>query len=620
MRGWAGGWIALLLAAALVAALGLRVAGAAPGDGPVLFASGLAVVEAEDHDARVARSAHDWATGTGPAGLAGSAIQATPDTGARITASIATTSPEAGYRVLFPSAGTYQLWVRSFGISNGNTLHAGRDGAVTAQNISHTVGSWTWRKVAVAIPSAGEHTVQLWMREDGLRVDRLLLAQSASFTPTGSGPAATPRQDGSVPAFERVALGATGSQFSSLAMGPDGKLYAGALDGNIRRYPVQAGGTLGAVETIGSLRDAEGGARHVLGLAFDPAATAGNLVLWVSHGTPGFDSEPDWSGKITRLSGPALAIVQDVVVGLPRSVRDHAGNGIAFGPDGALYLAQGGNTEMGAAAADWENRPERLLSAAVLRIDTAAIGASTADAKTAEGGTYDPFAAGAAVTLHATGFRNSYDLVWDTAGRLYVTGNGGSAGGDAPGTPAVLPASCTRRIDDASAGDYTGPAVPALLDAPAQPDHLFRVAAGGYYGHPNPARCEWIMNGGNPTAGADPAQVAQYPAGTLPDRNYRGTAHDFGTHVSPNGIIEYRGGAFEGALQGSLIVARYSQGDDLIVLEPGPSGDIASTRTGVPGLTGFGNPVDLVEDRATGNLYVAEIGAQRITLVRPLGG
>jgi len=57
-----------------------------------------------------------------------------------------------------------------------------------------------------------------------------------------------------------------------------------------------------------------------------------------------------------------------------------------------------------------------------------------------------------------------------------------------------------------------------------------------------------------------------------------------------------------------------------IVLEPGPSGDIASTQTGVPGLTGFGNPVDLVEDRATGNLYVAEIGAQRITLVRPLGG
>ena len=585
------------------------------------FASGLAVVEAEDHDAKVARSAHDWTTGAGPAGVVASAIQATPDNGARIIASIPTTSPEVGYRVLFPAAGTYQLWVRGYGLSNGNTLHQGRDGQLATQNVSFATGSWTWVKRAIAIPSAGEHTVQLWMREDGLRVDRLLLAESASFTPTGSGPAVTPRDDGTTPAFSKVTLPtASGAQFATVAKGPDGKLYAGALDGTIRRWPILGDGTLGAAETLTSLQTAEGGARHVLGIAFDPAATAGSLILWVSHGTPGFDSEPDWSGEVTRLSGPALGTVQDAVVGLPRSVRDHAGNGIAFGPDGALYLAQGGNTEMGATAADWENRPERLLSAAVLRIDTAAIGVTTANVKTAEGGMYDPFAVGAPVTLHATGFRNSYDLVWDTAGRLYVTGNGGSSGGATPGTPPSLPASCASRIDDATAGDYTGPAVPALSGLPAQSDHLFRVAAGGYYGHPNPARCEWVMSGGNPTAGADPAEVAQYPVGTLPDRNYRGVAYDFGTHRSPNGIIEYRGGAFEGALQGALIAVRYSQGDDLIVLEPGPSGDIASAQTGLAGLTGFSNPVDLVEDRATGNIYVAEIGAQRITLLRPAGG
>ena len=166
-----------------------------PGDGAVTFASGLAVVEAEDHDAKVARSAHDWTTGAGPAGVVASAIQATPDNGARIIASIPTTSPEVGYRVLFPAAGTYQLWVRGYGLSNGNTLHQGRDGQLATQNVSFATGSWTWVKRAIAIPSAGEHTVQLWMREDGLRVDRLLLAESASFTPTGSGPAVTPRDE-----------------------------------------------------------------------------------------------------------------------------------------------------------------------------------------------------------------------------------------------------------------------------------------------------------------------------------------------------------------------------------------------------------------------------------------
>ncbi len=64
--------------------------------------------------------------------------------------------------------------------------------AVTARPRSRTspaaVGSWTWVKRAIAIPSAGEHIVQLWMREDGLHVDRLLVAQSASFTPDRRGP------------------------------------------------------------------------------------------------------------------------------------------------------------------------------------------------------------------------------------------------------------------------------------------------------------------------------------------------------------------------------------------------------------------------------------------------
>src|SRR5688572_32181018 len=109
-------WMSLVVAG-VVAMVGLGllgVAGAAPGDGPVLFQGGIAVVEAEDHDVKVPRSSHDWTTGAGPAGAVGTAIQATPDTGARITASIPTTSPEVGWRVSFPAAGTYQLWVRAF--------------------------------------------------------------------------------------------------------------------------------------------------------------------------------------------------------------------------------------------------------------------------------------------------------------------------------------------------------------------------------------------------------------------------------------------------------------------------------------------------------------------------
>ena len=55
----------------------------------------------------------------------------------------------------------------------------------------------------------------------------------------------------------------------------------------------------------------------------------------------------DWTGKITRLSGPSLGTVQDYVVGLPRSVRDHLTNSLAFGPDGKLYVGVGSLSNIG---------------------------------------------------------------------------------------------------------------------------------------------------------------------------------------------------------------------------------------------------------------------------------
>jgi hypothetical protein len=163
------------------------------GDGAVTFVSGQAVVEAEDHDASIARGAKSWVSGQSPAGSAGAAMKALPDTGARITSSIATTSPELAYRVSFPAPGTYQLWLRMYGISNGNTLHAGIDGAATAQNVAVPTNAWRWVKTGVSVPSAGEHTLNVWMREDGISLDRFLLTTSTSFSPSGEGPAATPR-------------------------------------------------------------------------------------------------------------------------------------------------------------------------------------------------------------------------------------------------------------------------------------------------------------------------------------------------------------------------------------------------------------------------------------------
>ncbi|MFJ4713520.1 Ig-like domain-containing protein [Streptomyces sp. NPDC088785] len=431
-------------------------------------------------------------------------------------------------------------------------------------------------------------------------------------------------------AFDKVATSATGRSFASVLKGPDGKLYASTLDGYIMRYAIAADGTLSGAETISTVRTdatARGlpGApnRSVIGMAFDPSSTAAAPVLWITSNTMyagGTPNEPDWSSSIARLSGPGLGTYTEVISHLPRSVKDHETNSLAFGPDGALYVTQGANNAMGAADATWGNRPEHLLNAAVLRLDPAKLPASGAvDVRTESPGTYDPYAAGAPLTLYATGVRNAYDLVWHTNGHLYTPTNGSAAGGNTPATPSPLPAACTRRIDAATAGAYTGPAVPGLTSVPvAETDYVFDVRKNRYYGHPNPSRCEWVLAGGNPTSGTTPFEVTGYPVGTQPDRNLDTAGmYDAGLHASADGAVEYRGTAFGGALTGRLLVVRYSSGQDIEVFGVDAQGRLSAPTTGITGFTGFQQPLDITEDTAKGTLYVTEQGASKITLLRP---
>ena len=449
------------------------------------------------------------------------------------------------------------------------------------------------------------------------------LPYTSTFT-TGSLPTGEAPSDVQ---FQRVPLStATPSvvgQHSSLAFGPDGRLYATTIDGRIKRWDVAADGSLSNLSTYNVVKTTNGGTNRLLiGLAFDPASTAADPILWVTHSTFGFNNVPDWGGKLSRLSGPNFATYQDYLVGLPRSIRDHATNSLAFGPDGALYLLQGSNSAMGEPDAAWGNRPERRLSAAVLRIDVAALAAGPLplDVKTSEGGTYNPLPAGAPVRIFASGVRNAYDLVWHSNGDLYVPTNGSAANGRTPSS-----VEGTIRPDGLP---YNGPAVPALDAVETQNDYLFRVAppSGGawphrYYGHPNPTRGEYVLNGGNPTAGQDLAQVEGYPVGVSPDADWGGFAYNFGRNISPNGVIEYRSDTFGGALKGRLLVVRYSGGDDVVVLRPDASRDIApdgDARLFIQGGAPLSDPLDLVENPATGDLYVSEYGGSgQILLLRP---
>jgi hypothetical protein len=445
-------------------------------------------------------------------------------------------------------------------------------------------------------------------------------------------------------AFDHIQMKKTwGNIFTGLTVGPDHQLYAGTFDGRIMRYDFLPDGTLSDPFVIKTVLNANKGPenatgnRLITGICFDPTSTPDNMVLWITNGVCAIEHCPDWSCKVSRLSGPDLNHYEDYVVGLPRAWRDHLSFKIQFGPDGGLYFNQGSSSSTGAPDNKWGLRNEHLLTAACLRLDTKAVadrlaaGGGPLNVKTEDDGQpvrnvagaeipyehYTPFAPGAPLTLYATGIRCGFSMLWHTNGKLYSCLNGGAAGGAAPGTPEDL-ADVPHRNDEARFGKYNGGAVPAIpYVSETQPDLFISIEKGAFYGHPNVTRGEYVMFGGNPDGGSDNYQVHDYPLGTKPDRNWHPAYWSLGISLSCNGLIEYKSNTFGGALKGKILTTRYSGGKDIEVLTPGTDGKIIEAITGIDGFNQFIDPLDLVEDQNTGNLYVSEFGGQKLTLLKP---
>jgi hypothetical protein len=429
--------------------------------------------------------------------------------------------------------------------------------------------------------------------------------------------------------FQNAGVVKANEQYTTLTFGPDNKLYGLTIGGDIYRWDINVDGTLANEEVMTTWKTAYGGSRTAIGLVFDPAATASNLIAYVSHCSSGLNSAPAWDGRISRLTGADLEIEELLVTNLPRSIRDHLTNSMVFRPGEptVIYFNQGSNSAGGRADGAWGNRPERLLSAACLRLDLSllpttlpldvqtsmnpnVIDTVDVNSPTMSDGTYNPYYVDAPLTIYASGVRNAYDLVWHSNGQLYIPTNGTAGGSNSPASVDGM-----RRPDGTEYLYAAGfPQVPDVGPNNTQRDWLFRIDPStplGYYGHPNPLRGEYILNRGA-------VDVNTYGAGVGPDPNYRGAAFDFQFGISPNGVIEYRSLAHAGNLQGAMLVCRYSGGSDLITLVPdGPNGDISTSRIGIPGLTGLQDPLDVVEDTLTGNLYVSDFGRNEIVLLRP---
>jgi N-acetylneuraminic acid mutarotase len=162
-----------------------------------LPAGDMIVVEAEQYIDNTAAGGHSWQLVNQAGASGGAAMSALPNNG-RLNRT--TDSPELSYSVYFAEAGTYYLWIRGWGDTAANgkgrddSIHAGLNGqlAATADEIEQFPASWNWSQdtrgnhvATLTIPSAGTHTVNLWMREDGFTVDQFILTKDLLFVPTG---------------------------------------------------------------------------------------------------------------------------------------------------------------------------------------------------------------------------------------------------------------------------------------------------------------------------------------------------------------------------------------------------------------------------------------------------
>lgn len=424
--------------------------------------------------------------------------------------------------------------------------------------------------------------------------------------------------------FEKVKLGADAKgRFTTLIVGPDAKLYATTIEGLVKRFIIKEDGTLKLEHTFDIFKGKE---KLLIGFEFEPSANAyNNLTAWITYSDyPKMKDGPKWDGRIAKVKlSPDSDKVLDntlMVTNLPRSAKDHLINSLVFGKDGALYIAQGSNTGMGKANKNpvWMFREETLLAAAALRLDISKLPKNLPlDAKTEDGGTYNPFEKDAPLTIFATGMRNPYDLVWHSNGELYMTLNGASGGSSCPTSDPKSPNFVKPHPHFANRNKDFG--VPFIeRNSVAQIDVLLRLEEGGYYGHPNPLRAEYILN-----RGEIDVDNAKYK-GIKPDPNYKGFTYNFGPHASPNGIIEYKSNALGGKMKGMLFVPRFNNAyNDVCILKLNEkTKEVETVYDGkLHGLSNLENPLDIIEDTKTGNIYVSQLAgwSGEIILFKPTG-
>ena len=302
---------------------------------------------------------------------------------------------------------------------------------------------------------------------------------------------------------------------TSIARSPDGALYVSQLGDPVFR--LEDGDGDGVFEEMVTYVS---GFSDINGIAFPPQ---GDLYV-SSRGRVSVVRDAD---------GDTVSdAIEEIISGLPNG--RHQNNGLAFGPDGKLYITNGSTCN--------ECNEADESSATILQANPD----------------------GSDLRVYGRGLRNSYDLVFDPQGRLWVTDNGS--------------------------------------DPPCNTiDELNLIEQGSDYGWPYQPACDSFQSGIPPVG-------------------------DLGLNTASTGIDYYDGAQFPAQYRGNLFIALWGNlpfapapaGHILVraIIDETPDGPRATVEEFG---TGFENPIDVLVD-GDGTLLVLDFGSGKLYRIVFTGG
>jgi hypothetical protein len=181
---------------------------------------GIIVMEAEHFSENVPNGLVEWFTVQEPAEYSGDgAMMAVTDQSFGTAESALAGAAKLVYKIDFTETGTHYVWARASATSGSDdSYHVGLDGVIPVsgtfvnweQSTGAKDGTWAWilwtngkdgPQCSVEITEAGVHNLEVYIRENGFRIDKLVVTKiewnsGLGYAPEGAGPDETPAVSG----------------------------------------------------------------------------------------------------------------------------------------------------------------------------------------------------------------------------------------------------------------------------------------------------------------------------------------------------------------------------------------------------------------------------------------